>query len=501
MLRNVGSNWVLLAVNVATTYVLTPFIIRTLGNDGYGTWTLIASICGYIGLFALGVPVACVRYLAQHLAKGDLGKVNATIGSCAGLYLGVGAIAVLAGASVMPLLHTFAIPEGLEAQASLSFGLMTIYVSAGFIGLLPEGIMLAHHDFVVRNAVRISVLLLRLGLSVLLLTLRPTLAVLALVQLACLSFDVSTTWYLIVKRYPGVRISVADFDWRMVRQIFSFSLYVLLLTAGARLAFETDAIVIGAFLDVSVIPFYVIANSLIVYLMELVVSIAAVVSPMATRLHAEGRMDELRTIFLKWSKVALSITIVAGLFLIVLGPRFVGWWIDPSYEQPAGRVLQILMASSFVFLPVRGVALPILIGIGKPQRPAIGFIASGLLNLGLSVALARPLGLAGVALGTAIPNGLFAAGVLAIACRELEIGAWTYFRYVVPKAALGGIPTLALLLWFRLGLGVQGLFGLAAAGAATVFLFALTWIFFVYRRDPLVDVSPHLARLLAWGRA
>ena len=49
------------------------------------------------------------------------------------------------------------------------------------------------------------------------------------------------------------------------------------------------------------------------------------------------------------------------------------------------------------------------------------FLLAGVLNVVLSVALARPLGLAGVALGTAIPNVLFAAAVLVMACRELGV--------------------------------------------------------------------------------
>ena len=39
MLRNIGSNWVLTLSPIAATYVLTPFIIDTLGTEGYGTWT------------------------------------------------------------------------------------------------------------------------------------------------------------------------------------------------------------------------------------------------------------------------------------------------------------------------------------------------------------------------------------------------------------------------------------------------------------------------------
>ena len=79
-------------------------------------------------------------------------------------------------------------------------------------------------------------------------------------------------------------------------------------------------------------------------------------------------------------------------FLIVLGPRFIAWWIGPEFEGPSGAVLQILMASSLVFLPVRGVAQPLLMGLGKPRAVTLGFLGAGIANLLLSMALARPFG-------------------------------------------------------------------------------------------------------------
>lgn len=501
MLRNVGSNWLLMVLTIAATYVLTPFIIHSLGHDGYGTWLLITSMTGYISLLALGVPMACVRYLAQHVAESDASKMNRTIGSCAGLYLGIGIIAIVVGGLLMALFEIYAIPSTFEAQAHLAFGLMVVYVSAGFIGLLPEGVLFAHHDFVRRNAVRIAGVVLRLGLTLGLLTLNPSIVLLAIVQLSCLAFDFWLTWALARRRYPHLRISLADYDPAIVRQVFAFSIYVLLLNAGARLSFETDALVIGAILGVGAIPFFVVANSLIVYLMDFVIAIAAVVSPMTTKLATEGRTGELVAMFLKWSKVALSLTLIAGLFLIVLGPKFIAWWIDPSFEQPSGQVLQILTISSFLFLPVRGVAVPVLMGLGKPKVPAIASISVGFLNLGLSLLLIGPLGLAGVALGTAIPNVLFAILVVVVACRELKIGLLCYVQYVIPRPVMGTLPILALLLWFRVGLQVQGILGLIAAGSVMTVLFAGTWVFFVYRDDPYVDLKPHLIRFRTWARA
>jgi O-antigen/teichoic acid export membrane protein len=502
MLRNVGSTWVLTLLNIPAVYVLTPFIIHTLGQQGYGTWALINSITGYMTLLALGVPMASVRYLAQHVAETDSRKVNEAIASCAGLYLVLGAVALLVGAALMVwFVSTYEIPPALQAQARLAFALMVFQAAAGFIGLLPEGILYAHHDFVIRNLVRLGGIFLRLGLTIGLLKLDASLVVMASIQLALLAFDFSASWLLIRRRYPGVRLDLADFDWRMVRRILSFSVYVLLLNAGARLMFETDALVIGAFLNVESIPFYVVANTFVIYLMDFIVAIAAVVSPMATKLKTEENLPQLREIFLTWSKVALSLSIMAGLFLIVFGPRLVGWWIGPSFERPAGEVLQILMLSSLVFLPVRGVALPVLVGVGKPAIPAFALVTAGLLNLGLSIFLARPLGLVGVALGTAIPNVLFAVFVLVVACRELEIGLSTYVSYVVSRATLGALPPLAVLLWFKLGLEVQAFAGLVAAGLAMTALFAVTWVFFVYRGDPYVDLWTHLMRFRVWSRA
>lgn len=498
MIRNVGSNWLVTLVTIAAVYFLTPFTIHRLGTDGYGTWNLINSITGYLGLLVLGVPMASVRYFAQHVAKGDESKLNQAIGSCTALYLSLGAIALAVGAGMYAFFtHTYHIPSPLHADARWAFAVTVLFVAGGFVALLPSGLLAAHDDFVPRNMVRLWGVVLRLVLTFGLLALRASLTVLAIVQLACMVFDFGLCWLLVRRRYPRTRIRLADFDWGLTRAIFAFSLYVLVLNAGARLSFETDSIVIGAFMDVGSIAFFTVANSFIIYLMEFLIAIAAVVMPMATRLQAQGKTAELRAIFLKWSKIALSLTLAAGLFLIVLGPRFIAWWVDPTFERPAGEVLQILMLSYLIFLPVRGVALPILMGLGKARFPTIAFLVAGVLNLGLSILLVRPFGLAGVALGTAIPNILFAALVLVHACRELETPVAEFVRYVVPRATLGALPVLGLLLWCKLGLEVRSLVGLAVAGVAMVVLFGVTWVFFVYRNDPYVDLRSRLPLLRA----
>ena len=54
---------------------------------------------------------------------------------------------------------------------------------------------------------------------------------------------------------------------------------------------------------------------------------------------------------------------------------------------------------------------------------------------------------------------------------------------------------------YRFALFASGMRPAWLAGTAMLVLFGLTWIFYVYRHDPYVDVSPQLVRLRAWARA
>lgn len=502
MLKNIGANWMLTLVTIAVTYVLLPYSLHVLGEEQYGTWVLISSITSYLGLLVLGVPMASVRYVAQHARAGDEEELNKAVASCAGLYIALGGVVLVVGAVLLALFDRFYdIVPALRPTARLAFAIVVVNTALGFVAQLPFGIMAAFDDFVTRNKVLIGSLIVRLGLTLLLLKLKPSLLMLAVVLSTCLLFEFSFGVAMVRRRYPMIRVRLAHFAWQTSKEIFAFSLFVLVLSVGAQLSFATDAIVIGKVIGVSAIPYFTTGSMLAIYLMEFVIAIAAVVMPTASRLQAQGRMPELRDVFLRWSKICLSLTMMAGLFLIVFGSRFIGWWVGDAFAAPAGTVLRILMIGNLVFLPVRGVALPTLMGLGKPRLPAFGFLAAGILNLVMSVVLGRRYGIAGVAIGTAVPNALFAIGVLVLACRALELPLADYLRYVVPRSALGAAPVLALLIAVERWFDVRSFAGLFAAGTAMLCVFAVVWVFFVYRGDRYVDLRAQLAAQLARARS
>ncbi len=504
MFKNVGANWALSLLQILVLLKLAPFVVETLGRDQNGMWVTIVSLTGVLSLLILGVPMASVRYIAEHVARKDLARANAAVSTCLGICIGLGLAALAAGAALYAFFEIAylrgpqgaALPLETLQGARIAFAVVVLQVAMGFAMRLPYGIFDAHHDFVARNLIMAGELLLRLLLTLGLLAWRASLPALAAVQVACMLFEFVVALLVVRRRHPDIRFGLASFDRSLVRGILGFSVFAMLLNVGTLLAFRSDALVIGACLGATQVTFFDMGNKFFDPMTGLLIAVGVVVMPMATKLQATGEREELRRVFLKWSKISLSIVLPIGLYLLVLGPEFLSWWVGPDFAGPSGRVLQVLMLSFLFYLPVRGVALPVLLGLGKPAAPALALLAMGLVNLGLSLALVHPLGILGVALGTAVPNVLFAFALLLLACRELGVSIASYLAYVAGRAVIGAILPLALLLLLKHGVHVSGLAPLLSSGVASVLAFALAWIFFVYRNDPYLDLRAEIARAL-----
>ncbi len=503
MFKNIGSTWILNLLQIAVVLVLSPFVLHRLGNEQNGIWVTIVSYTGILSLLILGVPMASVRFVAEQVAKKDVPRMNAAISTCLAICTGLGAAALAAGAILWVVFdrqylhgeHAAQWPAGQAEGASLAFAIVSLQVAFAFAMRLPYGIFDAYSDFVTRNLIMGCELFLRVATTVALLTWRASLPALAIVLVISMVFEFTSALLVLRKRHPEVRFSLTSFDRSMARAILGFSVFALLLNVGTLLAFRVDAIVISSRLEPVHATFFDVGNKFFDPLTGLVISVGAVVMPLATRLKAVGDVAELRAVFLKWSKICLSLVLLIGIYLFVAGPAFLAWWVGAEFEEPSGRVLQVLMISFLAYLPVRGVALPILMGLSKPKAPAIGLLAMGALNVAISLALVASFGILGVALGTAIPNVLFALFVLVLACRELAIPIREYVGYVVVRAAIGAVVPLGLMWLLRSTLGLDTLPKLVAAGVVSVASFVIVWLAFVYRGDVHVDTGPLLRRI------
>jgi O-antigen/teichoic acid export membrane protein len=432
ILRNILSNWLGFFVSTVVAFVLSPFIVRHLGNSGYGVWVLMLSLTGYLGLLDLGVRGAVTKYVAKfHAQKADE-DASRVVSAALGIFIGAGALAVSVSLSLAFFVgHFFHIPESYQLAARVVMILTGVNIAISLVSGVGGGILAGRQRFDLVNIVEIAGTGLRTFLIVIALSRGRGLIALASIQLFASLTTGLAYFSLSFWLYPQLRIRLANVDRQSFRLIFSFSTYAFLLQAFVYLIFYTDSVVIGAFMPVSFVTFFAIAGSLTNYARALISGISTTISPLASALEASNQDAELQRLFLKGARSATATILPIALSFMLRGRSFIGLWMGPAYGDLSGRVLWIL-ALALLFAGANYVAGGTMMGISKHKFMVPAYLCEALCNLAISITLVRSKGVIGVAWGTTLPSlamslffwPMYVRHVLRVPIRTYVFSAW-----------------------------------------------------------------------------
>lgn len=407
ILRNVFSNWTCYVVTLLVNFFISPFVVHHLGNAGYGVWTLIVSLTGYLGLLDLGVRGAVTRYIAkfhtteEDQAAGRVASSGILIFSAAGLV----AITIASALAVFAVSH-FRIPTEYQTAARIVLVLAGANIAASLVGGVFGGIVVALQRFDLLNGVEILGTALRALCIVIALRNGKGLITLACIQLAITVARATANFVISHKLYPTLKLSFSNADLAHTRLIFSFSAYMFLIQIGGDLIYYTDTVVIGAFLPVAMITFFMIAGNLLEYTRAMLTGISHTVSPYASQLEAKSDLAGLQRTLLTSCRFGSAVAFPILITFMIRGGNFIGLWMGPQYVSLSGHVLRILSLMTF-FSAGTYQAGSIMLGISKHKPLVLVRMGEGICNLALSILLVRRMGIVGVAWGTTIPGIAF----------------------------------------------------------------------------------------------
>jgi O-antigen/teichoic acid export membrane protein len=211
-------------------------------------------------------------------------------------------------------------------------------------------------------------------------------------------------WMAARRLYPALHLRFRIALMPHVRTIMSFSIFLSAIHVFGVLIYYSDAVVIAAFLPIGAVTFYVIAGNLCDYAYKVSGALSKMMTPRVSALTSMGSTNVTEEIVGTARVATLASASIAATFWF-RGESFINLWMGPDYGPASGEILRLL---AFVvwFGGARSVAAASIIGVNKHRLliPALAFEA--LCNLALSIALIRPFGLLGVALGTLIPSML-----------------------------------------------------------------------------------------------
>ncbi len=483
LVKNVGSSWFALGVNVLVGIFLSPYIIHHLGDDAFGLWVIIFSVTGYYGLFDLGIRSSIVRYVAKYFATGEHDELNRLVNTAMFSYSGIGlvamAITLVAAYNVNSI---FRISPEFVVTARWLLLMVGAAVSLGFPLGVFGGILEGLQRFYLLNFTSISATLLRAALIVLALRHGYGLLTVALITVGMPLLSALVNAAAVFRILP-LRLGVHHVSRSSLRRIASYSGTTFLIIVAGRLRFKTDALVIGTFVSAAAVTYFTIGSRLVDYASETVSSLAQIFVPMSSQSQAKGDLDGLRKIFVVGNRACAFIIFPITAVLTMLGKSIIEIWVGPKYVATSYPVLLILLYPTTLML-AQSASGRTLWGMAKHRTWAWVVLVEGASNLILSVILVRPYGILGDAIGTAVPLACSMIFFLPQhLCRLLGIKLRTYLSraFLLPLALCIPLVVALLLLhrWFIPHHFGPLLIQLAIAGS--VYAVGLAWAFWTHR--------------------
>ncbi len=426
-LKNVTSSWAGLALNIAVGFFLSPFILHHLGEDAFGLWVLVFSLTGYYGIFDFGIRSSLIRFVSKFQATGDKEQLSRLINTSLFTYTCLGAIlmvpTVLGSIYVDRLFH---IPPEFMRDARLLFFMVGASLALGFPLGISGGILEGLQRFYLLSWTNVVSLLIRAVLIVVALEHGYGLLTVALITVS-LPLLTSVIRGVIAQRILTIPYGWIYVDRESLRQVVNYGSITFMIIIAQRLRFKTDAVIIGHYLSAAAITRFSIGARLVDYTGEVVSSLAQIFTPMSSQFHAIGDYDRLRKIFIAGNRACAFVMFPLCVSLIVMGKSLIEAWMGPRYI-PSYIVLLILLIPSTLY-NAQTTSNRILFGTSQHRPLAIIVLIEGTANVILSVALVRPLGIVGDAIGTAIP--LLCTGIFFLPrhmCRRLQVPIPKFIR-------------------------------------------------------------------------
>ncbi len=488
--RSVAAKWLAHLVVMAVGFFLMPYVMRTIGEEGYGAWVFVNSVAGYSTLLYMGFGLTVCRFVADRRAREDWAGLNAVVSGVFAIYAAAatGVMLISLGLAVAtPWLGDWGNVPLLDVRIAMV--LLGLNIAIGMLGSVFGGVLIATQRFDLYSAIEAVIALARLGLTVALLEQSRALPTLGAIFLGVTLLENGITVWWARREIPSLSVSFRNITRATMKECFSFSVFTALRGMAVRIIHLTDVVVIGLILGkVAAVPYYV-ALRLVQMISTPLEKIGDVVLPKAGEMHARGNRDGLEDLCARSMGMGILLSSAFVIGCLSFGDLFITTWMGTHLEGSA-QILIILGAAQIIAQPLI-VLRQALTAIGDVRRPALIDLAQAISNLVLSVVLVQSWGIVGVAWGTFVPLALIECGILyPYAVRALGFhGSRLLYRAVMPQ-----LPTLLVLAIYCQAVSTLNLtpgwinVGWVAAGAVGILVAASGWR--VYRPRTTAPATP-----------
>lgn len=403
-------NYVIIGLNILTGLLYTPFMLRCLGQNEYGLYSLVASVIAYLTLLDFGFGSAIVRYTAKIRATGTKEEEWSLYGmflsayTVLGLFVTIGGIALYFNTDRM--FDRTMTPDEL-LQARIMMALMVGNLAVTFPLSIFGSIISAYERFVFQRVLSIIRILLSTAVLIVVLLLGYKAIGLVVVQ-TIFSIGTLLANVLYCRYRLRIKIYFRKFNIPLLKEIAVFSFWNFLGAIVDRIYWSTGQFILGIYSGTVAVAIFSLATTLMNLYMSMSTSFNSVLLPRITKLAVSGdNAKEISDLFIKTGRLQFCVLSLILSGFIVLGRQFISIWAGADYAM--SYTIALIFFVALICPLIQNVGYTILLARGQQKFRSIVYLGIAFVSLICQILVTPRYG----AVGCAIVIGL-----------TLVIGQW-----------------------------------------------------------------------------
>lgn len=389
--------------SIAIGLIYVPMLLHFLGKEQYGLYQLMGSLIAYMAVMDFGLANTITRYYSRYLALKDEENQSNVLAISSIIYTVITVVVLIAGVIIYYKLGDI-FKNSLSAEELVKAKQIYIIQMVNIVITIPSNIFTAvinsHERFIFIR-----------GLSILQTILQPFVVIAVMYYKAdviglVIVISVFNIGTILIKIYYAmfkIKAKIKLYCWNkvLVKEMTIFSFFIFLNMVIDQIYFKTDQIILGIVAGTSVVAVYSIASQLDQYYINFSSSVNNVFLPRIAAISAKTEdMTEINGMFNKVGRIQYAIMAMLLSGFIIYGKSFIVFWAGVDFT--GAYYMSLIVMVPLIVPLIQSMGIVIIQAKNKHAFRSKMYFCIALLNVALSIPLAKKYGGIGCAIGTGI---------------------------------------------------------------------------------------------------
>ena len=342
-LVNMAAAFMTFVVGLGIRFVLTPYIVRTLGTEAYGFIGLSSNILSYTGLVTIALNSMAGRFVTIKYSAGDVESANKYYASVFYSNIILAAVILLFSIGCVTWLeYIIDIPERLVPDVKLLFALLAINNIIGLVfgiwgvsTFIRNRIDLSNIRGIVGNFMNVAILVALFSLFA------PHIWYMGVAGFVMTFYTTWTNRRFARMLTPDLVVKRSNFEWGKVEELLKSGAWNLVSKLGEILGQGLDLLIANVCIGATAMGYFALTKNVPFLILSLFQTISGVFAPILTNLYAQGEKKQLIAELHKSIRIFSFFTALPLCALYIYGDSFYGLWI-PSEDPYKLQLLTVL---------------------------------------------------------------------------------------------------------------------------------------------------------------